>query len=156
MSLHARKDVEASRKESFAEASWKLHLHHLIYTKTQILCIRILDIYNRRVFGTSSKRVLASRAKPKVLADFRGSRAEAARKPRGSPNSQTCTLAHFCSKLPAIKQLPACVPVRRRQLAINPTNHTRNFHKIEKHAPRLGRGSKSSKTSNAEARGSHI
>ena len=43
-----------------------------------------------------------------------------------------------------------------RQLAINPTNHTRNSHKIEKHAPRLGRGSKSSKTSNAETRGSHM
>ena len=32
VSLHARKDVEASRKESFAEALWKLDLHIYIVT----------------------------------------------------------------------------------------------------------------------------
>ena len=35
VSLHARKDVQASRKESFAEASWKLHLHIYIFIYTQ-------------------------------------------------------------------------------------------------------------------------
>ena len=76
------------------------------YTANSSECLQAEPI----LFGTSSTRVFASRAKPKVLADFRGSRAEASQKHRGSPNSQTCTLAHFCSKLPATKQLPACVP----------------------------------------------
>ena len=46
VSLHARKDVEASRKESFAEASRKLHVHIYIYTQkhTDIIHTKKIEI----------------------------------------------------------------------------------------------------------------